>query len=85
MIKSSDCDALGRARCQISIVNIVDDELNIEVNDDMRAAIMQAKISPRKPFGINRITINGYAMSVQDNSLLQMPLHVSGLEHPIKS
>jgi hypothetical protein len=41
------------------MVNIVDEELNIDVNDDINAAIIQASIRPRKPFGINSITING--------------------------
>ena len=84
-INNSHWGAFERKRCQISIVNIVDEELNIDVSDDINAAIIQASIRPRKPFGINRITINGYAISVQDILFPHISVHESGVEQPIKS
>lgn len=84
-ISSSRCEARERKRCHISIVNMVDEELNIDVNEDIRAAIMQASIRPRKPLGISSITMRGYAMSAHDASLPQIALHVSGVEQPILS
>jgi hypothetical protein len=41
------------------MVNMVELELKIEVSDVINAAIMQASIRPRKPFGINSMTISG--------------------------
>lgn len=46
---SSVSDGLLLIRVQMSIVKIVEDELNIEVKEDIRAAIITASISPRAP------------------------------------
>ena len=48
-INSSVSDALALNLVQISIVNIVDAELNTEVREDMRVAIMTANIRPLNP------------------------------------
>ena len=47
--KSSVSDGLVLIRVQISIVKIVEDELNIEVKEDISAAIITANINPRAP------------------------------------
>ena len=40
---------VDRKRDQISIVNMVDAELKIDVNEEIRAANITASIMPRKP------------------------------------
>ena len=47
--KSSKSEGLFRNLVQTSIVNIVEDELNIDVRDDIKAAIITANINPRIP------------------------------------
>jgi hypothetical protein len=48
-INSSVSDARPLNLVQISIVNIVDAELNTEVREDIRAAIMTANMRPLNP------------------------------------
>jgi len=47
--------APGRMRCQMSMVKMVDEELNTDVSEDIRAAIIAANIRPFKP-GICMVT-----------------------------
>jgi hypothetical protein len=84
-IISSQSFAYGRTRFQMSIVNIVLLELNIDVSDDIRAAIITANIRPRAPLGINLMTSNGYAMFEHPDGLPHILLHVSGSAQPISS
>lgn len=46
IISSQSC-AFFLKRCQISIVKMVELELNIDVNEDINAAIIQANVKPR--------------------------------------
>lgn len=48
-MSSSISDGLFRMRVQISIVNMVELELNIEVSELIRAASITASINPVKP------------------------------------
>ena len=57
--QSFDC---GLIRFQISIVNIALLELNIDVSEDISAAIITASIRPLAPAGIRSITSLGYAI-----------------------
>ena len=50
---SSMSDGLFRMRVHMSIVNIVELELNIEVNELIKAASITANISPVKPTTFN--------------------------------
>ena len=52
-ISSSMSDGLFRMRVHMSIVNIVELELNIEVNELIKAASITANISPVKPTTFN--------------------------------
>ena len=65
---------------QTSIVKIVEEELNIEVKEDMRAAIITANMRPFKPGGISSSTSLTYAMLVQPVWEPQILLHSVGLE-----
>ena len=56
-INSSVSDARPLNLVQISIVNIVDAELNTEVREDIRAAIMTANIRPLNPIIQTNITL----------------------------
>ena len=64
--------ALGRISLQISMVNIVDELLKIEVRLETRDAIITDNISPRAPDGRRFNTNDGYAMSVQPATLPQI-------------
>ncbi len=72
-------------RFQISIVNMTEHELNTEVSEDIRAAIMTATINPLKPLGITSIINLGYAIFEQPFSLPHIVLHFSGSLHAISS
>jgi hypothetical protein len=58
-IMSSQSFELGRILRQISMVKIALLELNIDVSEAMRAAIITANMIPRAPGGIRSITIVG--------------------------
>lgn len=62
----------------MSIVNIALAELNIDVNEDINAAIITASIRPRAPSGINFIISRGYALFVHPLLLPQYAKHSSG-------
>lgn len=49
-ITSSKSEAFFRNLVHMSMVNIVEDELNIEVREDIRAAIITASIKPQRPY-----------------------------------
>ena len=58
-MSSSVSPALVRILLQISIVNIVELLLKMEVKDDMSAAIMTASMRPLAPVGIKFIISMG--------------------------
>ena len=72
-------------RFQMSIVKITLHELNTEVSEDIRAAIITATINPLNPLGITSIINFGYAIFEQPFSLPQIALHFSGSLHAISS
>ena len=55
----------------MSIVKIVELELNIELNDDISAASMTAIMTPRRPSGMMPSTRAGKAVLLQDTGLPQ--------------
>lgn len=55
IISSQSLD-FGLIRLQMSMVNMALLELNIDVNEDIKAAIITASISPLAPGGINSMT-----------------------------
>jgi hypothetical protein len=56
---SSCCEALLRKRLQMSMVNMEEAELKMEVRDDMRAASSAANMTPLMPVGMRRSTRRG--------------------------
>ena len=79
-MRSSVSEGLLLNRVQTSIVKMVEDELNIEVREDMRAAIMTASMRPLRPEGIRSSTSLMYAMLVQPDSEPHFLRHSAGLE-----
>lgn len=77
--------ALGRIWVQISMVNSVEAELNIEVKSLIRAESMTESIMPRIPFGRYSNTSFGYAELEQDTREPQNLKHSSGSTHPTSS
>lgn len=55
IISSQSLD-FGLMRLQMSMVNMALLELNIDVNEDIKAAIITANINPLAPGGINSMT-----------------------------
>ena len=62
IIISSTSLALGLTRFQMSIVNMTLQELNTDVREDIKAAIITATIRPLAPGGIMSIISFGYAI-----------------------
>ena len=69
----------------MSIVNIVEDELNIEVSEDIKALSMTANMIPLAPVGIRFRTNFGYAMLEHPERVPQMFSQISGSTHPTSS
>ena len=63
----------------MSMVNMVDEELKMEVREDMRAASMTAIMAPRIPAGISSVTSFTKAMLLQLDFDWQMARQASGL------
>jgi hypothetical protein len=57
----------------------------MDVNDDIRAAIITANIKPRAPSGIKFSTSFGYAMSVHPLAFPQIFLQIAGSAQPTSS